>query len=147
MLQLCICTSALVSRSCVEPGEPADTVSHPLVLRTSMGYEPATLHQFRISLGDFGAPTLKPVWLYASEDLTEPLTAPQRFSQQRHPDHASEVTVTYLGCSCCYIQGLLQCVSLCICIYIYMPPCCDRYVDAEGQLRCCGGPDLKATQE
>ena len=41
VLQCCTCTSALVSRSCVEPGEPsqqpigtrsADAISHPLVL-------------------------------------------------------------------------------------------------------------------
>ena len=117
------------ANSQLEHAAPMQYLIRWFLERTSMGYEAATMHQFRISLGDFGAPTLKPVWFYASEDLSEPLTAPQRFSQRKHPNHAPQVTITCLG-----MQLLLRLPCV---------PC----VDAEGQLRCCGGPDLKATQE
>ena len=101
------------ANSQLEHAAPMQYLIRWFLERTSMGYEAATMHQFRISLGDFGAPTLKGVWFYASEDLSEPLTAPQRFSQRKHPNHAPQVTITCLG-----MQSLL-CMPCVPCSYMY----------------------------
>ena len=68
------------------------------------------LRQYTINLGDFGAETLKPVWLYAAEDLDEALTSTCRF-QDRPPSSSSSsqpVTHTFLGYDCCLARRLKE---------------------------------------
>ena len=80
--------------------------------KEEQGLEDASMLQFQVNLGDWGAPSLKPVWIYASEDLTEPLTThgPDFAKRQESSSSAErpEVTIQSLA----YESTLPQTVNL-----------------------------------
>ena len=49
------------------------------------------LNQYTINLGDWGAESLKPLWIYSADDVTEALTSYTSFLKGGH----SNLPVTY----------------------------------------------------
>ena len=86
--------------STLEQSEPLQYLVRWLRRRAEEGMPSAKMHAFTVSLGDFGAASLKPVWVYASEDLTDPLTAMGNFSDRQSASSSEDrpqVTIQTLG--------------------------------------------------
>ena len=64
-----------------------------LLEREREGFEGAALLRHAIYLGDFGAPSQKPIWLYSTYDITSTLRDAARHGSPRRP-HSTDANVT-----------------------------------------------------
>ena len=110
-----------------------------LLDRDHEGFEGAALLKHAISLGDFGAPSQKPIWLYSTYDITTTLRdAARNGSPRRPPSTDASVTIRCPGCNS-IMHVLYPSINITHLVH--------RYKNSAGEDKVHGGPGLKTSQE